>query len=475
MVLGIAADERRRQPRARRTPRARRRVGRLPAGARAPVPGRPRRRPRRRRLAARARRRRVRQRPAPDRRRVGRRLHGRRHVLLRIRDELGRHRPRRRRQPRVRRLRLGSLAEPARRPPDDGPDLLDPEGMPFFADCYLPGRTDDERRDPAISPAFADLRGLPPALVSVGTADHLLDDTLMLAADGPRPATRSSSPSIPTAPTGTSGSRPSSPAGAASGSTRSWLAAWPDHDPTNLTRNHPWTTAPSADPACASRSPDSAATTSACASTRTRTAASSTPRSTPASPSSTPPACTAAASPRSSSAPPSGQPRRGRSSPPSSACRWHHRPANGGSRRHVITAGRGQPRRLGTDWIDLYQLHFPDPATPIEETLGALDDLVHAGQGPLHRLLQLHRLADRRRRTGPPAASGLGPSSPPQNEWSLLVRAHRDARSSRPPSGSASASCPTSRCRRACSPARPGGDVARPRTAGWPPRTSARS
>jgi acetyl esterase/lipase len=66
--------------------------------------------------------------------------------------------------------------------PHDGPDLIDPEGIRFFAESYLPGRTDDERRDPSISPLFADLRGLPPALMSVGTCDHLLDDTLMLAA-----------------------------------------------------------------------------------------------------------------------------------------------------------------------------------------------------------------------------------------------------------------------------------------------------
>lgn len=37
-------------------------------------------------------------------------------------------------------------------------------------------------------------------------------------------------------------------------------------------------------------------------------------------------------------------------------------------------------RRLRTDWIDLYQIHRPDPATPIEETLSALDDLVHEGK-----------------------------------------------------------------------------------------------
>jgi aryl-alcohol dehydrogenase-like predicted oxidoreductase len=52
----------------------------------------------------------------------------------------------------------------------------------------------------------------------------------------------------------------------------------------------------------------------------------------------------------------------------------------GASRRYVIAAAEASLRRLRTDWIDLYQLHFPDPATPIEETLGALDDLVHAGK-----------------------------------------------------------------------------------------------
>ena len=60
-------------------------------------------------------------------------------------------------------------------------DILDPAGIVFFGDCYLPGMTDDERRAPEISPAFADLSNLPPALMSVGSADHLLDDTLMLA------------------------------------------------------------------------------------------------------------------------------------------------------------------------------------------------------------------------------------------------------------------------------------------------------
>ncbi len=65
--------------------------------------------------------------------------------------------------------------------PSDCPDILEPVGISFFTDCYLPGKRDDERRDPAVSPAFANLSDLPPALMSVGTADHLLDDTLMLA------------------------------------------------------------------------------------------------------------------------------------------------------------------------------------------------------------------------------------------------------------------------------------------------------
>ena len=51
-----------------------------------------------------------------------------------------------------------------------------------------------------------------------------------------------------------------------------------------------------------------------------------------------------------------------------------------GSRRYVRRAVEASLRRLRTDWIDLYQLHRPDPATPIEETLSALDDLVHAGK-----------------------------------------------------------------------------------------------
>lgn len=51
-----------------------------------------------------------------------------------------------------------------------------------------------------------------------------------------------------------------------------------------------------------------------------------------------------------------------------------------GSRRYVRRAVEASLRRLGTDWIDLYQLHRPDPVTPIEETLGALHELVVEGK-----------------------------------------------------------------------------------------------
>jgi len=51
-----------------------------------------------------------------------------------------------------------------------------------------------------------------------------------------------------------------------------------------------------------------------------------------------------------------------------------------GSRRYIRRAVESSLRRLRTDWIDLYQLHRPDPSTPIEETLSALSDLVREGK-----------------------------------------------------------------------------------------------
>jgi len=51
-----------------------------------------------------------------------------------------------------------------------------------------------------------------------------------------------------------------------------------------------------------------------------------------------------------------------------------------GSRRYIRRAIEASLRRLDTDWIDLYQIHFPDALTPIEETLAALDELVTEGK-----------------------------------------------------------------------------------------------
>jgi aryl-alcohol dehydrogenase-like predicted oxidoreductase len=59
---------------------------------------------------------------------------------------------------------------------------------------------------------------------------------------------------------------------------------------------------------------------------------------------------------------------------------WDDPNARGGSRRHLIQACEDSLRRLQTDYIDLYQMHRPDPNVPIDETLRALDDLVRAGK-----------------------------------------------------------------------------------------------
>ncbi len=78
-------------------------------------------------------------------------------------------------------------------------------------------------------------------------------------------------------------------------------------------------------------------------------------------------------------------------------------------------------RRLRTDWIDLYQLHDPDPATPIEETLRALDDLIHQGKvryiGSSNFAAWQAVEADWTARQ-----AGLNRFISCQNEYSLLVR-----------------------------------------------------
>jgi len=78
----------------------------------------------------------------------------------------------------------------------------------------------------------------------------------------------------------------------------------------------------------------------------------------------------------------------------------------GNSRRWIIRECEASLRRLGTDWIDLYQIHRPDPSTDIDETLGALSDLVHAGKVrylgcstfPAHAIVESQWVAERRHR-----------------------------------------------------------------------------
>ncbi len=95
----------------------------------------------------------------------------------------------------------------------------------------------------------------------------------------------------------------------------------------------------------------------------------------------------------------------------------------GGSRRYIVSALEASLKRLRTDWIDLYQFHRPDPRTPIEETLRALDDLVRAGKT---RYIGCSNLsgwqvidADWTARS-----NGLTRFISCQDEYSLLVRKH---------------------------------------------------
>jgi aryl-alcohol dehydrogenase-like predicted oxidoreductase len=59
---------------------------------------------------------------------------------------------------------------------------------------------------------------------------------------------------------------------------------------------------------------------------------------------------------------------------------WHGPSGEGLSRGHIIRAVEDSLRRLGTDYLDLYQTHFPDEETPLDETLMALDSLVRSGK-----------------------------------------------------------------------------------------------
>lgn len=93
----------------------------------------------------------------------------------------------------------------------------------------------------------------------------------------------------------------------------------------------------------------------------------------------------------------------------------------GASRRYIMSAVEASLKRLKTDWIDLYQQHRPDPLTPIEETLRALDDLIRQGKVryigcsnlPSWQVVEAAWTAK---------ACGLNPFVSAQDELSLVVR-----------------------------------------------------
>jgi aryl-alcohol dehydrogenase-like predicted oxidoreductase len=93
----------------------------------------------------------------------------------------------------------------------------------------------------------------------------------------------------------------------------------------------------------------------------------------------------------------------------------------GGSRRWIMTAVEGSLRRLKTDWIDLYQMHFPDPHTPIDETLRALNDVIRAGKV---RYIGCSNFAGWQIATARAVSRELGihAFASDQDEYSILVR-----------------------------------------------------
>jgi aryl-alcohol dehydrogenase-like predicted oxidoreductase len=93
----------------------------------------------------------------------------------------------------------------------------------------------------------------------------------------------------------------------------------------------------------------------------------------------------------------------------------------GGSRRYVEEAVEASLCRLGTEWIDVYYLHRPDPGTPIEETLRALDELVRAGK-VRHIGCSNFSAAQIDGALGVARAKGLTPFCATQDQYSLLAR-----------------------------------------------------
>jgi len=92
-----------------------------------------------------------------------------------------------------------------------------------------------------------------------------------------------------------------------------------------------------------------------------------------------------------------------------------------GARRYLVRAVEASLRRLDTDYIDLYQMHVPDAGTPIDETLAALDDLVHSGKVRYlgHSNFGGWQIADA---DWTARAAGYTPFISAQNQYSLLHR-----------------------------------------------------
>ncbi|MCS6927005.1 MAG: aldo/keto reductase [Candidatus Binatia bacterium] len=106
--------------------------------------------------------------------------------------------------------------------------------------------------------------------------------------------------------------------------------------------------------------------------------------------------------------------------------RWQQSGVRWGTRTYITGCLEASLRRLRTDWVDLYQMHYPDPATPIEETLEVLDELVRQGKvraiGCSNFSAAQIALATTAARTHQRASFVTA-----QNEWSLLNRtAERD-------------------------------------------------
>jgi aryl-alcohol dehydrogenase-like predicted oxidoreductase len=93
----------------------------------------------------------------------------------------------------------------------------------------------------------------------------------------------------------------------------------------------------------------------------------------------------------------------------------------GSSRRYIMSAVEASLKRLQTDWIDIYQSHKPDPQTPIEETLRALDDLVQ--QGKVRAIGSSHMPAAQvREALATSRQHGLTSFACCEDEYSLLFR-----------------------------------------------------